>query len=258
MAPPASPAAPRAAASPDATPRADYDPTAAIRDGADPAKVYLAEPRNTVWAAVVENVVGGQLDRDVKHVLPGAGGVRMGCRTLSCLILVDAPADKMELALALVQLVTLGPVTVNLGPSPEGRGQILFLTEPRMADPATFTGWYLRTRRKTLDALHAGLQVTILSDAVGARRPDDEQVMAARAGDLEGAAGEELTANVSQVGALGEVPRCGARQGKRTGRNMGRIVERLHGIAERRHGKDRQAGNDRRLAGVGNRQQDAR
>ena len=158
MAPPASPAAPRAAASPDATPRADYDPTAAIRDGADPAKVYLAEPRNTVWAAVVENVVGGQLDRDVKHVLPGAGGVRMGCRTLSCLILVDAPADKMELALALVQLVTLGPVTVNLGPSPEGRGQILFLTEPRMADPATFTGWYLRTRRKTLDALHAGDQ----------------------------------------------------------------------------------------------------
>ena len=50
----------------------------------------------------------------------------------------------------------------------------------------------------------------------GARRTDDEQVVAAGAGDLERAAGEELTANVSQVGALGEVPRCGARQGKRT------------------------------------------
>jgi hypothetical protein len=154
---PPAPAAPAPAVL-DATLPADYDPAAAVQDGADPAKVYLAEPRNPVWAAAVEGLIGGQLDRDVKRVVPGAGGVRMGCRTLSCLILVDVPADKMALAIALVQLVTLGPVTVNLGPTPEGRGQVLILNEPRMADPATYTGWYRRTRRKTLDSLHAGDQ----------------------------------------------------------------------------------------------------
>jgi hypothetical protein len=144
---PAVPAAPDGAAL-----AADYDPTVLVEQGAEPVKVYLAEPRNAAWAGAVEDVVGRQLGADVKKVA-GSGGVSMGCRTLSCLILVDAPADKMEAALAMVQMVALGPITVNLGATPEGRGQVLFLTERRMADAAAFTGWYQRTRRALLDAV---------------------------------------------------------------------------------------------------------
>jgi hypothetical protein len=154
---PATPAAPAIPPPADALP-ADYDPAAMVQGGADPLKVYLAEPRTPAWAGPVEEVVGGQLARDVKHVVPGAGGVSMGCRTLSCLILIDAPPDKLPIAVGMVQFVTLGPVTVNLGPSPEGRGQILFLTERRMSDPATFTAWYTKTRRKVLDSVRAGTQ----------------------------------------------------------------------------------------------------
>jgi hypothetical protein len=146
----------------------DYDPAALVQGGAEPLKVYLAEKRNAAWATAVETVVGGQLTRDVEHVIPGARGVSMGCRTLSCLILVDAPADKLLLALEVVQLVNLGPVTVNLGPSPEGRGQLLFLTEPRMADPGTFTSWYRRTRHNTLEAIRSGKMPNPLSVPVSA------------------------------------------------------------------------------------------
>jgi hypothetical protein len=154
----ATPAAPAAPAPPADALAADYDPTALTRDGADPLKVYLAEPRTPAWAGAVEEVIGKQLDRDVKHVVPGAGGVSIGCRTLSCLVLVDAPADKLPIAVGMVQMVVLGPVTVNLGPTPEGRGQVLFLTERRMADPATFTSWYVKTRQRTLASVRAGEQ----------------------------------------------------------------------------------------------------
>jgi hypothetical protein len=133
----------------------EYDPVVLVDRGAEPVKVYLAEPRNPAWAGPVEEVIGAQLDADVKKVT-GAGAVSMGCRTLSCLILVEAPADKMELALSMVQVVALGPITVNLGPSPDGKGQVLFLTERRMADPATFTGWYRNTRKTLLDSVRDG------------------------------------------------------------------------------------------------------
>ena len=157
-APPAALSPPPATAVPvpsDAALGPDYDPAKLVQDGADPVKVYLAEPRNAAWASAVENVIGGQIARDVRQVT-GGGAVSMGCRTLTCLILVGAPAGKMDLALGVAQLVTLGPVTTNLGPSPDGRGQILFLTERRMANPADFTAWYQRTRRTTLDAIRAG------------------------------------------------------------------------------------------------------
>jgi hypothetical protein len=154
--PPAAGARPPPGHALDATP--DYDPSALARDANEATRVYLAEPRNAAWAAAVEDAIGSQLDRDVKHVVPGAGGVSMGCHTMSCLILVDAPPDKMALAVATTQLVTLGPVTVNLGPSPEGRGQILFLTDRRMADPAVFVGWYRGLRRKTIEGIRSGKQ----------------------------------------------------------------------------------------------------
>jgi hypothetical protein len=154
---PASPPPPPAAA-PDGSVPSDYDPASNIQDGADATKVFLAEPRNPAWASSVEAVIGRQLDHDVKHVVPGAGGVSMGCRTLSCLILIDAPADKLPLAIAVVQLVTFGPVTASLGTSPEGRGQLLFVTDRRMADPAAFTSWYRRTRSRTIEAIRSGKQ----------------------------------------------------------------------------------------------------
>jgi hypothetical protein len=149
------PPAPVTAMSDAGAPGPAYDPVELVDRGAEPVKVYLAEPRNPAWAGPVEEVIGAQLDADVKKVA-GAGAVSMGCRTLSCLILVEAPADKMELALSMVQVVALGPITVNLGPSPDGKGQVLFLTERRMADPATFTGWYRNTRKTLLDSVRDG------------------------------------------------------------------------------------------------------
>ena len=147
------------AAKPDAaTLPADYDPTVLAEKGMEPLRIYLDEPRNPTWAAVVEEAIGGQIRRDLKQMVPEARSLSMGCRTLSCLILVDVPKEKREAAAAVLGLVTLGPITVDLGLSPEGRGQILVLTERRMADPAHFTAWYRRTRQRTLDEIRAGRQ----------------------------------------------------------------------------------------------------
>jgi hypothetical protein len=134
----------------------DYDPVALVDKGAEPLQVYLAEPRNPTWAAVVEEAIGGQLRRDLKQIVPEARNLSMGCRTLSCLIIIDVPKEKLDLARAVVTMVTLGPITTDLGISSEGRGQILVVTERRMADPAEFTAWFRRTRRATLDGIRSG------------------------------------------------------------------------------------------------------
>jgi hypothetical protein len=157
--PPPPPPAPPAPAHPDAVALPpDYDPTVLAEKGGDPLQIYLAEPRHPTWAAVVEEVIGGQMRRDLKQMVPEARGLSMGCRTLSCLILIDAPKEKVDAARAVVTMVTLGPLTVDLGLSPEGRGQVLFLTERRMADAAQFTAWYRNARHGTLEAIRSGKQ----------------------------------------------------------------------------------------------------
>jgi hypothetical protein len=153
---PAQAAAPPAARPDAAALPPDYDPTVLADQGKDPLQIYLAEPRSATWAAVVEEAIGGQLRRDLKQMVPEAKGLSMGCRTLSCLILVDVPKEQLAAASQVLGLVTLGPITVDLGLSPEGRAQVLVLTERRMADPAEFTGWYRRTRKKLLDEIRAG------------------------------------------------------------------------------------------------------
>jgi hypothetical protein len=57
-----------------------------------------------------------------------------------------------------LSLVTLGPITADLGLSAEGRGQLLVITDRRMADPAAFTSWFRHTRRAALEAIRSGKQ----------------------------------------------------------------------------------------------------
>jgi hypothetical protein len=148
---------PAAPASPDAAPLPpDYDPTALVQGGADPVQVFLKEPRKASWAGPVEEVVGGQLRRDLAKAVPEMRSLSMGCRTLSCLIIVDVPAEKREAASAVINLVTLGPITTDLGLTEDGKAQILFMTEPRFADPAAFTTWYRRTRTRAIEDIKAG------------------------------------------------------------------------------------------------------
>jgi len=154
--PPAPPPAPAAVRLDAAALPADYDPSVLADKGGDPLGIYLAEPRHPIWAGVVEEAIGGQLRRDLKQMVPEARGLSMGCKTLSCLILIDVPREKMDAARAVVTVVTLGPITADLGVSAEGRGQVLVLTERRMADPAAFTSWYRRARRTTLDDIRSG------------------------------------------------------------------------------------------------------
>jgi hypothetical protein len=164
--PPAAPTTPPTAAATDTAPAAaapslptpvapGYDPTKLIDQGKNPAEVYLAEPRDETWAGPVEAVVGGRMRSDVEREIPGAGLV-LKCKSLSCLVGIDAPADKRERALAISKLMTLGPVTVDLGPEEDGTIRWLFFGESRMADANVFTAWYLKIRKRTLDQIREG------------------------------------------------------------------------------------------------------
>jgi hypothetical protein len=151
-------AEPAPAASPPSLPEPvapGYDPTKLLDQGKNPAEVFVAEPRDDTWAGPVEAVVGGRMRNDLETAIPGAGVV-MKCKSLSCLVGIDAPADKREQALAISKLVTLGPVTVDLEPEDDGTLRWLFFGEPRMSDANVFTAWYVKIRVKMLDQIRAG------------------------------------------------------------------------------------------------------
>lgn len=146
---PAATQAPAADAAPPPLP-ADYDPVALLDRGERPLEIYLREPRHAPWASVVESVIGGQIRRDLQATMPDVRSVGLQCRTLSCLILIDAPAERQGPAVAVATFVTLGPLMASLGPTGKGWAQVLFITDGRMADPQKFVSWYRAVRKHHL------------------------------------------------------------------------------------------------------------
>jgi hypothetical protein len=145
----AAPAAPADAA------KVVYDPTKLVENGVPAGEVFLKEPRDDVWAGAAETAIGGKMRGDLERLVPGAT-LQMQCKTLTCLIGVDAPEDKRPLALAVVKVIMLGPLLVDLDPEEDGTQRFLFITEPRMSDPQVFTEWYQRTRKRTFAEIKAG------------------------------------------------------------------------------------------------------
>jgi hypothetical protein len=132
-----------------------YDPTKLVENGVPAGEVFLKEPRDEVWAGAAEAAIGGKMRGDLERLVPGAT-LQMQCKTLSCLIGVDAPEDKRPLALAVVKVVMLGPLLVDVDPEEDGTQRFLFITEPRMSDPQVFTEWYQRIRKRTFAEIKAG------------------------------------------------------------------------------------------------------
>ena len=143
-------------ATPPAAPEAVvYDPTKLLDNGVQAAEVYDKEPRSDAWAEATELVVGGAMGRDLKSMVPEAAVV-LKCRTLSCLVGIDAPPDKRAAALAVTKFLMLAPWVVDLEPEEDGTLRWLFFQEPRFGDPKTFVDWFSRLRKSTLAQIHAG------------------------------------------------------------------------------------------------------
>jgi hypothetical protein len=92
---------------------------------------------------------------DIERMVPGAG-VILHCRRMSCLVGIDAPAEKREAAKAVSKFITLGPVTVDLDPEEDGTQRWLFFSEPRMGDAMAYTEWYKRVRKVSLAKIKEG------------------------------------------------------------------------------------------------------
>jgi hypothetical protein len=163
-APPAAEAAPGAppsgaggATSPAAPPSEAvvYDPTKLLESDVPAAEVWDKEPRSDAWADATEAMVGGAMRRDLEAMVPGAAVV-LKCRTLSCLVGIDAPEDKRPDALAVTKFLTFAPWVVDLGPEEDGTLRWLFFEEPRFSDAKTFVDWYAEARKRKLADIHAG------------------------------------------------------------------------------------------------------
>lgn len=139
-----------------------YDPMDRIRAGLSPGQVFLQEPRDPDWAPAAEAALGARMLRDLGALVPEAR-VGVTCRTLSCVIQVDAPAPKVALAMEVVKLVTLGPMMVDVPGERQDRGQVLFLGDPRMADGGQFSAWYAEAHRRTLEDIKTGKRPNPLS-----------------------------------------------------------------------------------------------
>ncbi|HEY0715197.1 MAG TPA: hypothetical protein VGF45_21130 [Polyangia bacterium] len=147
------PAAPAAAAA--APPPVAYDPTKLLENGVNAGEVFAEEPRSAGWADAVESAVGAAMNKDFAATVPGAVAV-IKCKTLSCLVGIDAPADKRQAALAVSKVVTVAPWVVELPPEDDGTLRWLFFQEVRFADPAAFVSWYSEVRERTLAAIREG------------------------------------------------------------------------------------------------------
>jgi hypothetical protein len=75
------------AAPPEADPQAaGYDPLALIRNGEKSAQLFAREPRDPVWAPVVERGIQATLDRDFARMIPDVQDATVECRTTFCRI----------------------------------------------------------------------------------------------------------------------------------------------------------------------------
>lgn len=132
-----------------------YDPTKLVENKVPAGEVFAKEPRSANWAESVEAVIGGAMSRDLAALIPDATVV-VTCKTLSCLVGVDAPADKRAAAVAITQFLTLAPWVVDMQAEKDGTQLWLFFQEPRFADPAVFLPWYSATRRRKLADIRSG------------------------------------------------------------------------------------------------------
>lgn len=129
-----------------------YDPTKLLENGVQAGEVYDKEPRNEAWANAVEATLGKMFAELFAAIVPEAR-VAVKCKTLSCLVGVDAPPDKRAAALATTKFMMLAPWVVDLTPEDDGTQLWLFFEEPRFADPATFVDWLTGLRKRRLEEI---------------------------------------------------------------------------------------------------------
>jgi hypothetical protein len=132
-----------------------YDPTKLLENGVAATEVWTEEPRNDAWADAVEATVGQAMGKDLHAMVPAAAVV-LKCKTLSCLVGIDAPAESRESALSVTKMIMLGPWMVDLEPEEDGTQRWLFFTEPRFGDPQAFIEWYQGLRKKVLADIRTG------------------------------------------------------------------------------------------------------
>jgi hypothetical protein len=152
---PAAPAAPAAGKKTGEGKQPGYDPNKLLAEGKDAAEVFLAERRDEFWADVVEQTVGAQIQRDLDALVPGAK-VGIQCKSLSCVVQMNAPKDKEAQATAVAKVIMFGPTLVQVEPTKNGHPRWIFFCEPRMGDARFFVDWYRRVRRQTFQAIKAG------------------------------------------------------------------------------------------------------
>jgi hypothetical protein len=132
-----------------------YDPTKLLESDVPAGEVYDKEPRSDGWADATEGFVGDAMRRDLAAMVPGAAVV-LKCRTLSCLVGIDAPEDKRPSALAVTKFLMLAPWVVDLPPEEDGTLRWLFFQDPRFGDPKVFGDWYQGARKRKLADIRSG------------------------------------------------------------------------------------------------------
>jgi hypothetical protein len=154
-APPNGSSAGSPAASPGAKDPVVYDPTKLLDNDVPAAEVYDKEPRSEAWATAAELVVAGAMRRDLAAMVPEAS-IILKCRTLSCLVGIDAPEDKRAAALAVSKFLMIAPWVVDLEPEEDGTLRWLFFQEPRFGDPKIFVDWFEGARKRKLADIRSG------------------------------------------------------------------------------------------------------
>jgi hypothetical protein len=107
-----------------------YNPRALRLAGVSGQEIFDAEPAGTQWGKDMQSLIGTQIIKDVRAVVPEASSAEFVCKSTGCSLSWSSLGEELDnRMMALVMLAAIGP-TMDQGNVPNKKSVIFFYPSP--------------------------------------------------------------------------------------------------------------------------------